>query len=200
MKGVNLFSPPMLGVSLLLTSEFKAILAGGALRDLNAGIPLEQIKDLDFFIPFGTPEGEVAEALDACGWSDISARCSHYFMKGSDGTVEQSIQFSRKGQPDVNVIWMAEGHEPLGRLNKFDFGACQIAWDGRDYHTTSAFFDDMANYTFTLIRADTKEQFDRSMQRWDRISKRYDGWRLIVPRPFIQQYTDEASVTFGTGS
>lgn len=200
MRGVELFSPPMLGVSLLLTSEFKAILAGGALRDLNAGIPLSQIKDLDFFVPHGTPEAEVAEALECCGWSDITQRCSHYFMQGSDGTVEQSIQFSRRGQPDVNIIWMAEGHTPLGRLDKFDFGACQIAWDGKDYHTTYAFFDDMKNSTFTLVRADTKEQYDRSMQRWARISARYQGWTMIVPDHFTRKHADNAAVPFVTSS
>ncbi len=198
MKGVNLFTPPMLGVALALTSFFPGtILAGGALRDLNAGLPLSAIKDLDFFVPFDTPEEEVAGLLDDCGWSDITQRCSHYFMKGSDGTVEQSIQFSRQGQPDVNVIWMAEGNRPIDRMSKFDFGACQIVWDGRQYHTTSAYIDDMANRTFTLIRADTKEQYDRSMQRWARISERYEGWRLIIPRPFLEQHTDIGLVTFG---
>ncbi|WP_027684340.1 hypothetical protein [Rhizobium leguminosarum] len=196
MKGVELFPIEWRYViqQILEVVAPGAILAGGALRDLNAGIPLDQIKDLDFFVPAHIDMPGFEKSMKRRFDYAPVHRCNAYFMKGSDGTIGHSVMFrdqkTFRPMPDINIIWMTEGYEPIGRLHAFDFGICQIAFDGRQYHVTSAFHQDMANRTFTLIRADTPQQYERSLQRWERISPRYDGWRLIIPRPLLERYND----------
>ncbi|TXR49906.1 hypothetical protein [Phyllobacterium endophyticum] len=114
--------------SVLMTAP-GAVLGGGALRDI-ATDRADQVKDFDFFIPAGTDEQKMKDMLAGYGYHQRH-KCSAYFMKGSDGTVKQSIAFVNDRvttrMPEVNLIWMAQGFEPIGRLAAFDFGICQIA-------------------------------------------------------------------------
>jgi hypothetical protein len=74
---------------------------------------------------------------------------------------------------------------PRDNIDRFDFGVCMAAFDGKDVTTSAAFDDDVKAKTFTLLRADNEEQFAYSMSRYRKITRgRYAGWALSVPEKF----------------
>jgi hypothetical protein len=188
MKGIDLLPLSSQAIIAYLLSWFPGtILAGGALRDLNANFGPSSIKDLDFFVPFGTSLYDLPEALDELGYRRTNIVASSVWV-GADTTIDSSMCFEKEGAQTVNIIWMAEGNTPIERLSRFDFGACQIAYDGVTYHTTTAFHTDMRERTFTLVRSDSVDQYDRSIKRFLRFTERYIGWTLRDPHDFAGKY------------
>ncbi|MGZ2448519.1 hypothetical protein ACVIRO_001273 [Rhizobium ruizarguesonis] len=190
MQGIELLPTNSQIVIRVLISTFPGtILAGGALRDLNAGLGPSSIKDLDFFVPFYTSYLDVQDLMvDDFGYRITNSVAASVWI-GADTTIDSSVCFEKDGDQTVNIIWMSQGNTPIDRLSRFDFGACQIAYDGRDYHTTTAFHTDIADRTFTLVRSDSVEQFDRSIKRYLRFKERFIGWGLRDPHDFVGQYS-----------
>lgn len=132
--------------------DSKAIIAGGAIRDLFCG---HQPKDLDFFtsvVP-NWPNQQEAE-MDYEGMQ----------------YVQGVISYNKQGPIPINVV-IVEPIENMALLESFDFGLCQIGFDNTNILKTQAFDWDFKHSLFTLRHID---RYPRSIRRYARINQRYD--------------------------
>lgn len=136
-----------------------AIIAGGALRDLYCG---KEVKDIDFF---ALPPSDVLP-LEWSG-SDMDYEGMKYVV---------AVLTRRKDDVMQNLILYDAAESVNELLSSFDFGICQIGFDGFNTLVTSAFLWDFKHGVFTMRHTD---RIDRSKLRYERINQRY-GWPLIV--------------------
>jgi hypothetical protein len=160
----------------------EAHIAGGAVRDTILEKP---IHDIDVFMA-----DEHVEAAAAC------LRMTHSYVKVgewtryegfSDPAMSRVAKFEKADETiPICVIGLRPDYaEPRENIARFDFGVCMTAFDGETTIRTDEFERDVAGQTFTLTRADNKEQFAYSMSRFDKITAgRYLGWTLAIPEEF----------------
>lgn len=150
-----------------------AVLAGGALRDRDNGV---KPKDLDFFIPAhrGGMEdvADVYNVLKKAGWEVNKADAYDYARPGVIGLVE----IKHVGCPPIQLV---VGKWDTAKIEEhFDFGICQIVFDGREVRQTLAYRADQIRKCFTYLgRA---EDIGRSVDRFARIKPRYPGWLFAL--------------------
>ena len=77
--------------------------------------------------------------------------------------------------PPQNLIIYDGAQSYSDLLESFDFGICQIGYDGQNLFVTSAFLWDFKYGVFTMRHTDRR---DRSLSRYARINRRYN-WPLI---------------------
>ena len=156
----------------------EAFLAGGALRDLDNG---RVIKDLDVFLSTDADMADVMTAMRKHGYttvgSDLSLR-EDYGSLGVGVTGILELRHSDPGVPPLNFI-RVEDATVDAQINRFDFGICQIAYDGETVSRTMAYLLDQDAHTFTIIRRDDGDE--RALRRWERLRQKYEGWSLITP-------------------
>lgn len=160
----------------------EAVIAGGALRDLDNGRP---VKDVDVFVYHReTARHDLIEALDLVGMLIVPETVGDYIPSMADvvsvtefGPIDLNDPYS----PNLSVITMEPGTDILRRI---DFGLCQIATDGSTIQETYAYVQDQWAKTFTMTRADNQAQYDRSIERFNRLSVKYSGFRLVIPIQF----------------
>lgn len=135
-----------------------AMIAGGALRDLSLGrLP----KDLDIF----------TRVLPLQDWetSDIDYEGMKY--------VEAVVTYASGLDIPVNVI-LHEPCSPQEMLESFDFGICQIGYNGKEMLFTPAYNWDMKYGVMTMRHTD---RYPRSIKRYARWLDRYD-WEMRIPQ------------------
>lgn len=159
----------------------QAVLVGGYLRDKLHGKPF---KDIDIFVASPREHGGFEKTLEGLReefGNALSQYLVHMDYLGWDPEVT-GVATIKMAVGEVQVIGLNWRHLDIQRvLNRFDFGLCQVGWSPRDgLVTTPAFEADRAQKTFTLLRYDTVSNFDRSMRRWERFSKRYSEHRLVT--------------------
>lgn len=180
-----------------------AVIAGGALRDLSTGAP---IKDVDVFVT-AKPGTEVKYRLDQVfgftGRTVVDAEVVDYLasMDGVVAVYEYDTNEYDVEDPDKRINWVHPfqvivldhaDFSPEAALERFDFGICQVVYDGECTWHTPAFVADIQLKTFTVCRADNKEQFDRSMIRFERLREKYPDYKLVVPDVFKVYQSDIA--------
>lgn len=141
-----------------------AVLAGGAIRDLYCGV---SPKDLDFFTKWNK-DLIFFQSLPIIRSSDIN----YEGMMFVDAIV--SID---KGPLPINIIIGSGYNTTTELIETFDFGICQIAFDGKNIIKTPAFDWDFKYGLFTLRM--TLRQNKRSLQRFERISPRYPNFKIV---------------------
>ena len=165
----------------------EAVVGGGALRDLSAGV---EAKDLDLFVDEANKGREIKRILESVlgpGTWHVDPNAAFYFADRPDlyGVVDfGSISgcplpvqvIVTRGYPSTNLVEYTR--HVAGR---FDFGICQIVHDGFDYYHTDAWRVDFNNKTFTVVQCDSEDDLNRSRGRFERIAERYPGWQLVVP-------------------
>lgn len=155
-----------------------ALIAGGALRDLDNG---REVKDLDIFAP------------DVTDLDDLKARAGHFgvllsVMGGYESWATEEcvgvIDLQIGDQP-FQLIGLRSGPETI--LPRLDFGICRIGFDGTEVIRTGDYLADQATQSFTILRADDSAQRERSLRRFERLSAKYPGWKLVDPdeHPFV---------------
>lgn len=157
-----------------------ALLAGGALRDYSFGIP---VKDLDIFVD-GSNRNDPILRVIAQTHPDLVNHidCDVTYQDWSTDVLGIWEMGGHATLPPVNLIRVREGTCTLDtQLARFDFGICQIAHDGNQLRVTEAYLKDRADRTFTLTDSRSARQYDRSLERFARISPRYPGWTLVAP-------------------
>lgn len=168
--------------------DSKAILAGGAMRDLWCG---KIHKDLDFFttriinVPFDT-EWRGGYKEQARRKETSTARDAYKgakYILNVDTMVWHGL--------DINIIYCAAPCNTLDLISSFDFGICQIAYDGKQIITTEAFHHDVSYQMFTMVHG---KRYEKSKERFARISQRYQGWTLAVSEKAV---VDATKVKFG---
>ena len=159
----------------------EAVLAGGALRDLDNGVTP---KDLDIFIErssnvlFADP---ILMALRTVNPNAQALRSYDFNSMGLETDCIVSRAYIVNGL-EVNVIQLKDRVNITRVLDRIDFGICQIAYaiDG-GVRWSNAYAKDRADKTFTITRNDSMEDRNRTYRRWKRLSKKYPGWRLVDP-------------------
>lgn len=153
-----------------------SLLAGGCLRDLDNGRP---VKDIDIFAPnAGSSFEEVREKVGKL----VPDSALIGVMGGYENWATEEVLgvFDIAGpHSDYQLITLSSGPDSI--LPRLDFGICQIASDGSSVFRTDAYERDKANQTFTLVRCDDAAQYDRSLKRFQRLSEKYQGWKLVDP-------------------
>lgn len=174
-----------------------AVIAGGAVRDFLLNRPF---KDIDVFLPAGsfsepTLEEIQASIVKALGPSAFVTRTNvvsygGWLSRHSDPSLVATITVTWRGVT-VQVILLSLKPDPLDVfevLERVDFGICQCAYarkipgheNSPEIIVTDAWIKDYQGKTFTLLRADTSDQREYSLLRYERITKgRYDDWKFV---------------------
>ncbi len=156
----------------------EAVCAGGAIRDHLHGL---EPKDIDIFIE--DHEGLAQKLTDHFkGWQGKLVVPTHVAQYMAFENVHCVFEFVVPNFPPVQLIVMTKKIEPQAIIERHDFGICQVAHDGHRFYRTDAFVNDYTGHTFTLIRCRDEKDWNRSMKRWERLSKKYTGWRLVAER------------------
>ena len=135
-----------------------AIIAGGCIRDLYLGrVP----KDVDIFTT-AVPE-----------WIEPQPSDMNY-----EGMKYVEAVVMHKCGPDTFNVIVTKPVDKMDLLRSFDFGICQIGFDGRQVYMTQEFLWDVKYSKFTLRHID---RYQRSINRYSRISARYAGWEIAIP-------------------
>lgn len=159
------------------------VVAGGYLRDLFFGKP---VKDIDFFLPH---EGATLENLRTV-FPEAKLESYSEWLAYRNEEVDAIYDLGLiDGLPAQGIV-LREGMDPWARTERFDFGFCQIRtfYDGFA-QATDAFYKDAAASTATLVHCESQSEFDRSMKRWKRLSKKYPELTLVIPEEFRQWAT-----------
>jgi hypothetical protein len=155
----------------------EAIIGGGALRDLDHGVP---VKDVDFFVmarPFQLAtlnkafgrEGRVLvneSVADYLGFSDDVVMVVDY---SNDDDIPFQVIVSC---PDCSSEQFLEY-----QLERFDLGLCRIAYDG-GFHRHETYEEDASD---KVLRIRDPRRIPRSITRAARIQAKYPGYRIILP-------------------
>lgn len=164
-----------------------AVIAGGYLRDLYLGMPY---KDIDIFIPFTE---DVDELIEQIRWKPVieteyhpttirEVHCCKYKPQTEITRVWDVVSYRQVGFEDtlkgVQIIMLQKGFTIQDRVERHDFGICQIWYDGVNTYCTDAFLQDFEQKTFTLVVCESAEEYNRSMRRWDRFKEKYTQFDL----------------------
>jgi len=155
-----------------------AIMAGGCLRDREQGV---RVKDLDIFVPVSTNTHEdlnsIATMLRQGGLYEVSVEPAKMYPAGMDSQIIGIVEARAMNCPPLQVI---VGEWDTSRIfDRFDFGICQISFDGQKIQRSVDYKFDMARKTFTYVRRnDSDEAFVSSINRWARIKEKYPSWTL----------------------
>ncbi len=144
-----------------------AVLAGGAIRDIYCA--RKPVHDLDFFVKAGTN----------AGFSQFRAQGSQTDYQGM--TYVEGIQWYPSALPlPCNVI-TGSGYDSVYQLlETFDYGLCQIAFDGMDIIRTGRFDWDYKHGVMTLrLTARQGDRRDLSLARFERWREKYPEFTLI---------------------
>jgi hypothetical protein len=145
-----------------------AILAGGAIRDLYCG--RKPIKDLDFFCK------DTSACFDNKEWISGGRPIEYTGMEYVCG-----IAWFPNAKPlPCNVIYGEEYESTTQLLESFDFGLCQIAFDGLNIIKTWAFDWDWKHAVMTMrLTARHAGRRDLSLKRFERWREKYPEFSLV---------------------
>ena len=67
-------------------------------------------------------------------------------------------------------------------IDRFDFGLCQISYDGKTVHCTAAYCVDKQVQQFTMLKPsrDGFAPIEASLKRWNRLRAKYPGWSFVL--------------------
>ena len=149
-----------------------AVIAGGCMRDWFI-FRTRGIKDIDIFLPM-TTDKEITDYLNQ-GEIQIRSKTKNYGNLSND---DINAVFSTSIKIDELPVEFIAVDVTLDRvLERFDFGICQIMYDGDKISYTEQFLEDINKCQFTLVRADNQDQFDRSKRRFTRLTEnKYPGY------------------------
>jgi hypothetical protein len=152
-----------------------AVIAGGCLRDRDTGV---KVKDIDVFMPAATSTENdlqtIAGVLRREGW-DVSCHAATMYPQGMDTRVIGVLDTSYPGCPPIQII-VGEWFTDRRLLDKFDFGICQIMYDGRDLIKTRDYDRDFVNAQFRIVTERSDLAFVQSINRWARLKGKYPTW------------------------
>lgn len=163
-----------------------AAIAGGCLRDLYHGV---EIKDIDVFIP-NADNPKIHSLLeeykkDHSHTITRSIRAKTDYKEWVASTEVETVFTMKIGSLSIDVIGVTSNPDQI--IERFDFGICQIQYDGYDVRYSPEFKMDCWNKTFTLIRCDKEDDWVRSMKRFEKFKQKYPKHTLDISR-FEKQY------------
>jgi hypothetical protein len=90
----------------------------------------------------------------------------------NNSRISMSIETVYPGCPTINVVVAPY------TLAEFDFGCCQIEFDGKRIFRTRDYQLDLRHKVFRLIPKCTDSEFVRSLNRWARLKEKFPAWTL----------------------
>jgi hypothetical protein len=166
----------------------EAHIAGGSVRDT---LLQKQIHDIDVFM--GDEHVEETATLLRSVHKYVKVGEWKQYNDFSDPAMTRVARFENADEPlPICIIGLQPDFaNQYDNIERFDFGICMVAFDGKRIFRTEKFDQDEKTKTFTLYRADNKEQYAYSMSRFERITAgRYAGWSLNIAGEF-EEYAKE---------
>jgi hypothetical protein len=152
-----------------------AVIAGGCLRDREFG---KKVKDIDIFVPVSTStEADlkaVKEMLIELGWQEVHIDTAKTYPDGCDTRVIGVVEAKLQGCPPIQVVVGEWNTENI--FDHFDFGICQISFDGRTIKRSVDYQVDRRWKQFRLATVRSDAAFVASINRWARLKEKYEGW------------------------
>jgi hypothetical protein len=165
----------------------EAIVAGGAIRDLDNG-RADTVKDIDIVV-FDRPN-YLADLLMAM-WDfkhkvAVREEVANYLAFENVCCVHEFTDpYTFETPPPVQVVVARHPRTALEILQRHDFGLCQIGYDGYSIIKTAAYEHDKLNGWFTLVRCRDAADYKRSHGRHARLSlTKYAGYPMRFDGPF----------------
>lgn len=193
-------------LSKLRTNGFpEAIIAGGAIRDLDHDKP---VKDVDIFIR--KPENLDGLSLkglveEACGLAVHTTVVDFQIGEGmaDDETYDlhevsvYAIYRFVTPEATFEVIVMQYSEAPFVQsvIDDFDIGLCQAWYSGEEPCCSEAYFSDDVNKTLTVLKAPTPRALERTMKRVGRLLEKYPDFTVRFAHD-IEHLVDPKEVPF----
>lgn len=162
----------------------EAVIAGGALRDLLCEKP---VKDVDIFIAMrpGYSAEVVRHLLMNRLGSEVTTVIGQQLVEYSDALADVAAVFDvtqvlGDGTPVQVIMVAAETLSLHSVCDRFDFGICRVATNGREDFISPDFVHDLENRVFTCNSFGSARE-KRSLARYERLQEKYQGWTLIQP-------------------
>lgn len=156
----------------------EAIVAGGAIRDLDNGKEAT-VKDIDVVI-FDRPNYLLDLRMALRDFNHKVAVPENVANYLSFENVSCVHEFSEEGGIPVQVVVSRHPRSAYEILERHDFGICQIGFNGRSIIKTTAYEADKYQSCFTLVRCRDIQDYARSVGRHARLTaSKYHGWPLI---------------------
>ena len=143
-----------------------AVVAGGAIRDLDHNIP---IRDLDIFIrdKFSYEVTEKFNKKSAWTFSEVKKETDpkyKHIVKSLTVNINKTI---------VNLVFL-DNKNPEVYWKHFDYGLCQIMFDGSSVWYSDNYIKDRDRKTLTICgQIDNREQFGRTLERYEKLKQKY---------------------------
>lgn len=176
----------------------EAVIAGGAIRDLDND---KEIKDVDIFLSSSVSIAKVKKLLKSSfdEWTDTP---EYNFTKEGTLPVRKGrhlkgscVGTSKGGVLPVNLIVVGDDYTPTSRVvDGFDFGLCQIWYDGKDIRATMNYQIDKERSQFTLVHCEGPERFQRSLIRYQRLVQKYVDFPLVITHEYSEYAWPTSSV------
>jgi hypothetical protein len=161
-----------------------AHIAGGAVRDTVLGV---KPRDIDVFLPDECKE-EAATMLRSKFKYVRVGEWRSYDTGFSDPAITHVAKFENADQAIPICLIGLKGPAAQSiesNISRFDFGICMAAWAGNGLITNGRFDTDRENKTFTLCRADNREQLAYSLSRYEKLrASRFKDWQIAIPERF----------------
>ncbi|WP_375292273.1 hypothetical protein [Sphingomonas melonis] len=159
-----------------------AVLAGGALRDLNNG---REVKDLDIFISCRAEQladramQDLGEAGFAIAWEKGDTTCYPEDQNLEVVAIMDLLGF------DLPVQLIFTNWDTDRILDRFDYGICRIAFDGEKVTTQACYHEDKRDRVFRLRRdRPTPVSMRGSVHRYARlVAGKYPDWTFWPYEP-----------------
>ena len=157
-----------------------AVLAGGALRDLDHGV---KVKDLDIFIACGDDE-EAAGLNELLGGKEVEQPELQWYPESMREVVLVSDYDHKVNKLEVDIDIPVQFIMCNWRVDKilsrFDYAICRIGYDGRKIFYEDDYDKDKAEKTMTLVRCKGQAALEASVERFARWRPKYPKHRWVL--------------------
>ena len=154
-----------------------AVIAGGALRDLDNG---REVKDIDVFIRCES-EGQAHSAkaaLEAAGFEigfDETGFGLTVYPEDQNLEVVAVMDLLDGFTPPVQLVFT--NWDTAQIVDRFDYGICRLSWDGETLVRPDEYDEDKLAQQFRLRRdRPTPVSMRGSVHRYARLVAKYPGW------------------------
>lgn len=156
----------------------EAVIGGGALRDLDNRRP---IKDIDIFVHGLVSDdiGSLHDAMVAAGFACEEYDPAEFYPIGDGNDVIGYFEAAYPGlETPLQIIVVQYSCTAATIVERFDYGICRIAFDGRTLFMHPDYVADQTANIFRLcIDFDTHDpRLPNAIHRYARLSQKYEGW------------------------
>lgn len=161
-----------------------AVIAGGALRDLDNG---RQIKDVDIFIPVphGLTDADVTKVWELFPGAELDSSTT-YGIKTVNEDADRDIYAIFKLSGQYSLFDGGETREykydlifctlAATNVHTFDINLCQIVHTGTELFRTDAYLEAVHTKTLRIMNVN---RTDRNAARMERIRSKYPDFTVI---------------------